>query len=152
MKNNYLLFIFNVIIILSLTSCSKDDDTVVDTRDHYVGMWDFNQTGSLTLYHNGSPVGTVPINETGTINIKKSGENGLTVGDRLYFVNGSNLSTDAKSYTLNDEGVVVVGTETSSGNLGSNLVTINSSITGTWSNSHGANGNLSGSYTIVLTK
>ena len=139
-------------MILSFNSCSKDDDSVVDNRDQYVGTWEYKQTGSLTLYQNGSILGTVPINETGTIDITKSGENGLKIGGRLYFVNGSNLSTDSQSYTLNENGVVMVGTDTSSGNLGSNLININSSITGTWSNSSGANGNFSGSYIIVLNK
>lgn len=152
MKRNYLLLFFITVMILSFTSCSKDDDSVTDTRDQYLGTWDYNQTGSLTLYQNGTILGTVPINESGTTDITKSGENGLKIGGRLYFVNGSNLSTDPQSYTSNENGVVIVGTDISSGNLGSNLVNINSSITGTWSNSNGASGNFSGNYILVLSK
>ncbi len=74
------------------------------------------------------------------------------IDGKLFFVNGNNLSSDPESITETDNGVVIVGTATYSGKLSSNIITINSSITGTWSNSNGANGNLSGTSVNTLTK
>ena len=132
-----------------LTGCKKND---IDPRDQYVGTWQYKEIGSLTLYYAGESIGTVPIDETGTANVSKSGENGLMIDGKLFTVNDNKLSSDPESVTETDNGVNIVGTATYSGQLGSNIITINSSITGTWSNSNGATGNFSGTTVRTLTK
>ncbi len=135
--------------LFSLSSCTKDD---VDVRDQYVGDWQYKETGSLTLFYAGQSMGTVPIDETGKSVVSKSGENDLVIDNLVFTVNGDKLSANPESITQTDDGVNMVGTATYSGQLGSNIITINSSITGTWSYSSGQTGNFSGTVVIILTK
>lgn len=137
---------------ISLSSCSNDEDGSQDARDQYVGTWRSNSSGSLTLYQNGQSVGTVPLNETSTVSISKSGSNALLIDGTSYIVNGNNLSSNPKPLTETSSGVNIVGTEVSNGTLGSNIITINNAVTGTWNNTNGASGNLSGSAITTLTR
>lgn len=148
----FLILVLIGLSTISLTSCSKDDDTVEDARDEYVGTWNYTELGSLSLYHNGRNIGSIPIDTTGSMSITKSGENDLIINGKRFMVNGTHLSSDPESVTETSDGVNIVATYTRSGTLGSNIITINSSVTGTWNNSHGASGNLSGSTTTTLTK
>jgi hypothetical protein len=137
----------------SLQSCSKDDEPQVaqDSRDQYVGTWSKISTGSLTLFQSGQSVGTVPINENGPVTISKSGSNSLIIDGKTYSVNGNNLTSPPTPVTENANGVVIVATENSNGTLGSNII-LNNNVTGTWNNSNGASGNLSGNYVTTLTR
>ncbi len=153
MKKYFLVSIVGVLLIgTTLMSCKKEDDPIIDVRDQYLGTWDSKEVGSLTLYYNGSSIGTVPIDESRSVEITKSGEKGLIIDGKLFIVNDDRLSSDPESITVTENGVNIVGTATYSGQLGSNIITINSSITGTWSNSLGATGNLSGTSVRTLTK
>ncbi len=140
-----LLFVF----LTGLTSCKKND---VDPRDQYVGTWQYKEIGSLTLYYAGESIGTVPIDEKGMSNIIESGESNLIIDSKSFTVNGNKLSSEPESVTETDNGVNIVGTAIYSGQLGESIITINSSITGTWSNSNGATGNFSGTSIKTLTK
>ena len=137
--------------LISLSSCSTDDG-IQDVRDQYVGTWNSVSSGSLTLYQNGQSVGTVPINETNTVAISKSGSNALIIDGTSYIVNGTNLSSNPQPLTETSNGVNIVGTTVSNGTLGSNIITLNGAVTGTWNNSNGASGNLSGSVISTLTR
>lgn|SRR5690606_11904115 len=145
------VLLFIAIAIFGLTSCSSDDNNT-DPRDKYVGNWESSTTGSLTLYHLGEAVGTVPINETGTTEVSKSGENNLKIGDKIYTLNGNSLTSNPESVTQTQDGVNIVGTAIYSGQVSSEIIIINSDITGTWSNSHGATGNFSGTVVTTLTQ
>ena len=146
------LLLFIAVVTLGLaTSCSKDDDNI-DPRDKYVGTWQSSTIGSLTLYQHGQSIGTVPIDETGTSNISKSGENSLNIGGIIFTVNGNSLTANPESITQTQDGVNIVGTVIYSGQLSPEIITINSDITGSWSNNQGASGNLSGTIIILLTK
>lgn len=137
----------------SLLSCSKDDDTQVvqDVRDQYVGTWNFTSTGSLTLFQSGQSIGTVPINESGTLTVSKSGSNALLIDGKTYIVNGNNLTSTPTPITDNSNGFAIIATENSNGTLGTNII-FNNTINGTWNNTSGASGNLSGSYVTTLTR
>ncbi|RLD40200.1 MAG: hypothetical protein DRI86_15680 [Bacteroidetes bacterium] len=74
------------------------------------------------------------------------------IDGKLFVVNDNKLSSDPEIITETDNGVNMVGMVTYSGQLGSSMITINSSITGTWSNSNGATGNYSGTSVRTLTK
>lgn len=152
-KLKFLTLLLVGVSFFSLQSCSKDDDPQVaqDPRDQYVGTWSKVSTGSLTLFQNGQSVGTVPINENGPITISKSGSNSLIIDGKTYTVSGSNLTSPPTPVTENANGVVIVATENSNGTLGSNII-LNNTATGTWNNSNGASGNLSGSYVTTLTR
>lgn len=140
------------VLFLSLagvTSCKKDN---VDVRDQYVGTWQYKQTGSLTLFQNGQSIGTVPIDEKGTSYISKSGKSDLLIDQQVFSLNGTKLTSDPESITQTGSGVNMVGTAVYSGQLGSSILTINSSITGTWSNNNGGAGNFSGTIVQTMTK
>ena len=137
--------------LISLSSCSTDDG-IQDVRDQYVGTWNSVSSGSLTLYQNGQSVGTVPINETNTVAISKSGSNALIIDGTSYIVNGTNLSSNPTPVTQTSSGINIVGTEVSYGTLGSSIISLNNAITGTWNATSGASGNLSGSVITTLTR
>ena len=144
-------FVFGLLFagLIGFTGCKKEN---VDVRDQYVGTWQYKSVGSLTLYYNGESAGTVPIDETGTADISKSGDNDLIIDGQRFTVTGNNLTSNPESITETDNGVNIVGTATYSGQLGNNLITVNSSITGTWSNSDGYTGNFSGTVVNTFTK
>ena len=137
---------------ISLSSCSNDDNEAQDARDQYVGTWNSISSGSLTLFQNGQSIGTAPLNETNTVSISKSGSNALLINGTTYIVNGTNLSSDPQPLTETSNGFNIVGTTVSNGTLGSNIITLNGAVTGTWNNSNGASGNLSGSVISTLTR
>lgn len=137
------------VLLIIISSCKKED---TDVRDQYLGTWQYKQTGSLTLFQNGQSIGTIPIDENGTMDISKSGENDLLIGERIFTLNGNKLTSDPESITKTNNGVNIVGTAVYSGQLGSNIITINSTVTGSWSNSNGATGNLSGTEVYTLTR
>lgn len=151
-KIKFLTLLLVGLSFISLSSCSNDEDGIQDARDQYVGTWLSTSSGSLTLYQNGQSIGTVPVNESATVTITKSGSNALLIDGTTYIVNGSNLSSNPKSQIDNSNGVNIVGTEVSNGTLGSNIITFNNSITGTWNAVNGDSGNLSGSLIITLTR
>ena len=137
--------------LISLSSCSTDDGSQ-DIRDQYVGTWSSVSSGSLTLFQNGQSIGTVPINETNTVSISKSGSNALIIDGKNYIVNGTNLSSNPTPVTQTSSGINIVGTEVSYGTLGSSIISLNNAITGTWNATSGASGNLSGSVITTLTR
>lgn len=146
---NILLLSLLTLSIIGITSCKKDN---TDIRDQYVGTWQYTTIGNLTFYQNGQSIGTAPINNKGAMNISKSGDDVLIINGTSYTVNGNKISSGSYPINENDNGVSIVGTGIDNGQLGSNIITINSSITGTWNNSNGASGNLSGSATYTLAK
>lgn len=146
------LLLFIAVATFGLTtSCSSDDDNT-DPRDRYLGTWQAKTTGSLTLYHLGESIGTAPMDGTGTSVISKSGENSLNIDGKIFTLNGNSLTSNPESITQTQDGVNMVGTIVSSGQLSSEIITINSDITGSWSNSYGGNGNFSGVLVTILTK
>lgn len=150
MKVFKVIFIsFLFINLFSITSCIYDDDDI-DIRDQYVGTWKFNINGSLTVYHN-SESSTSPINHSGTTTISKSGKNHLIIEGKEYLVDGTHLSSNPESINETSSGVNFVGTATENGILGDGVITINSSIKGTW-NGGGVSGTFSGSSKTTLTK
>ena len=141
-----------LVIALFAMSCSNDENSIQDARDQYLGTWNSISSGSLTLFQNGQSVGTVPINETNTVSISKSGNNTLLIDGTSHIVNGNNLTSNPTPVTENSNGVNIVGTEVNSGTLGSNIITLNKAITGTWNATTGDSGNLSGGVIITLTR
>ena len=90
---------------------------------------------------------------SGTMSITKSGENDLIIDGVKFTVNGNNLTAPTQSLTDASDGFNYVATiTTDNGTLAPNVITINNSITGTWNNSDGDTGNLSGTLTTILTK
>lgn len=150
MKKTFYLLAF-VLFSIGFTSCSKDDGDV-DPRDQYVGQWNMSSRGSLTIFHLGQAAGTVPINEQSQTTISKHGDSDLKIDDMIFYFNGNRLSADSQSITLNQDGITMVGTAIYSGTTSSEIITINSEITGSWSDSYGAHGEFSGSIVHTLTK
>jgi hypothetical protein len=135
-----------------LTSCSNDDNEAQDARDQYVGTWNAVTLGNATLFQNDQSIGTLPLDETATISISKSGSSALVIDGKTYIVNGNNLSSNPTPLTETTDGVSIVGTELSDGTLGSNIIILNSSLTGTWNETSGGSGNLSGNVITTLTR
>lgn len=141
---------FLAILLINFSSCKKSDNP--DPRDQYVGSWNYTQSGSFTFYQNGQSVGTEPINASGSFVISKSGAMDLLIGKERFTVTGTHIAADPAAYVSTNNGLSLVGTGIDNGTLGVNLITVNSSLTGTWSNSNGATGNFSGTATAILTK
>ena len=148
----FLTLILVGLTFFSLMSCSNDDDSVQDLRDQYVGTWNATTTGSLTLFQNGQSIGTVPVNESRTVSISKSGNTALLIDGKTYTVNGNSLSTTPTPLTETSNGVTIVATVNTSGTLGSNIINFNDTITGTWNATSGDSGNLSGNAVTTLTR
>ena len=149
MKKTLKLFaLLTVFVGLLATGCSKEE---TDPRDQYVGTWQSTQTGSLIMYYDGQPIVTMPINETSSIVISKSGQNNLNIGGQIFTLNGNQLTASPESMNITEDGMNLVGTAIYSGQASPNLIVINSTITGSWSGA-GAAGNMSGSTTWTLTK
>jgi hypothetical protein len=151
-KIKFLTLVLVGLTFSSLMSCSNDDDSVQDSRDQYVGTWNSTTTGSLTLFQNGQSIGTAPLNDSNTISISKSGSNALIIDGRTFTVNGNSLTSTPMPATQTSDGITVVLTVISSGTLGSNIINLNDTITGTWNASTGDSGNLSGNAATTLTK
>lgn len=151
-KIKFLTLLLVGLSFISLSSCSNDEAVNQDARDQYVGTWSYRSSGSLTLFQNGQSVGTVPINENKTVAISKSGSNALLIDGTSYIVNGNNLGSNPTPVTETSSGVNIVGTAVSNGTLGSNIITLNDAITGTWNATNGASGNLSGTVIITLSR
>lgn len=151
-KIKFITLFLVALSFISLSSCSNDEDGSQDIRDQYVGTWRSTSQGSVTLFQNGQSIGTAPLNETNTVTISKSGSNALLINETTYTINGNNLSSNPQPLTDTSGGVNIVGTTVSSGTLGSNIITLNGAVTGTWNNSNGASGNLSGNVITTLIK
>jgi len=136
------------ISLANLSSCKKEE---VDNRDKYVGNWEYKTTGRIPIYHGGI-LTTIPIDEKGTIEVTKSGNNALKIGDKVYTINDENLSGDTENITKTYKGINIVGTYTYSGKLGFRMIILTSSITGTWSDTNGESGTLDGIIVMSLIK
>ena len=148
----FLTLLLVALSFISLSSCSNDENEVQDVRDQYVGTWNSISTGSATLFQNGQSIGTIPLNETSTVSISKSGSSALLIDGTAYIVNGTNLSSNPTPVNENSDGFNIVGTALSNGNLSSNIISLNGAITGTWNANTGASGNLSGNVITTLTR
>lgn len=146
MKKIFLLSI--MAILLLFCSCEKPEK---DPRDAYVGTWECKDIGSLSLYFNGEVIGTVPINETGNTVISKSGESGLKIDGKDFFLTGNRLITDPLSENGEADGMQMFLAIVYSGQVSNNLIVIPYTISGNWSK-QGDAGNLAGSGTITLTR
>lgn len=151
-KIKFLTLVLVGLTFSSLMSCSNDDDSVQDARDQYVGTWNATTTGSLTLFQNGQSIGTAPLNDSSTVSISKSGSNALIINGTTYTVNGSSLTSTPMPLTQTSDGITFVITVISSGTLGSNIINLNDTFTGTWNATTGDSGNLSGNAVTTLTK
>lgn len=151
MKNLQKLgILFFSLLMLTISSCKKEE---IDIRDQYVGTWNFSQNGSITLYYYGDVLGTSPLDENGTMVIEKVGDDYLLIGGKRFRVDGDRLSADPEPINeYGDNGVIITGTETANGRLGSNLITLESKMTGTWKNAYNESGNFSGKIINTLTK
>ena len=147
------LIVFVLAVVL-LGSCKKQEDS----RDQYLGTWNFEESGSVTLYENGQIRVSNLFDGSGTVSITKSGDNDLFIlvdgqtEGRNYSISGTNLTSNPKSVTEIDNGLNIVYTSFADGTLSSNLIVINTDVNGTWNASDGTSGNLSGSSTATLTK
>ncbi len=148
-----------IFIILTLTalfiSCDKGNKTEetkkTDIRDKYVGTYDYKMTGTIYASYAGEIIATIPLNETGTDNISKSGETELIVMSLNMTLSGTKLLPITMPFTNNENGVSMVGSIIHSGNVSNNLITITSEYSGTVTTS-GISGTVNGSTTTILTK
>lgn len=144
MKNYPLLLI---VFLSTLFSCKK-----ADFRDDYVGTWQYKSLGSITLYQNGTSIGTVPVSEDGFMEIEKEGEKDFLIGGKVFVTNGNKITATPKTTNETQNGVNMVGTELFDGQFSPNLIVIEMNATGSWSNSNGASGNYAGATTLTLKR
>jgi hypothetical protein len=153
MRKSFLIVIIGLLTLgMSMNSCTSEnsvEEYKTDTRDQFVGTWDIEIEGVINYLEDGSIVDSEDQSETKTINVSKSGENDLLIGEAIYSIDGLfcyNTSTIA--FTDGLEGSMTL---TTVGTLSVDNFTLVSSVTGTWS-VDGRNGTLSGSINATLTK
>src|SRR5690606_15376699 len=129
------------IALISFFSCKKER---VYPAGHFVGNWKYEQTGSITLYHAGQIISTSPIEKTGSLSITKSGKNAIIIDGKLFTLNGNEITATPQNEYATENGFNMVGTSTYWGTVSHSIISINSSITGTWSSSSGDQGTFSG--------
>ena len=138
------------IFTITFSSCTKEE---IDHRDKYLGTWNTEQTGSATLYQNGQSIGTIPYNESSTNEVTKSGISDIVIGGENFTVDESGkILNKFKDFSETKDGINLVATEIYTGTATENLIVLNVSVTGSWSSSNGAAGNMSGNNTITLTR
>ena len=146
-----LLYFISLIIVIGIgfISCEKEKD---DPRDQYLGTWNYSVYGAATRYLLGYVYDTDVIAQgNGTYIVSKSGKNDLIIDGDVYFLNGNKLTAPNRKENFHTGEFLVTGTSTWSGQVNNNMITINSAITGTWSNSI-LSGDFSGHVVITLTR
>lgn len=147
-KVMYLLFLIPFIF----SSCSKDETTGVDLRDDYVGTWNEDASGSLSLLQNTTVAFTMPVSQSETgIKITKSGTNQLIIDGLVTTVSGNDLIIASSTDTQTDNGLTMTVTAKYTGTVSKNLITIKESYSGSWS-SAGMSGTISGSTMYTFTR
>lgn len=147
-----LILFIGVLGLGIITSCSSDDNGNIDPRDAYVGTWDYTSTGSFSLFYFGDVIGTAPINDRGTVYISKSGENELIIDDKKFTLNGTSLTSNPESISQNEGGMNMVGTAIYTGQVGTDIITINTEMSGSWSTNDGLSGEFSGTSVTTFTR
>ena len=153
MKKTF-IYALMAFVVLVLSSCNQE----VDPRDDFVGAYSFTQTGSATVYVNGTAAGTIPMNEQGTMYCTKVGTgnqvrlSGDIVADVEGTVSGNSLILNPTTVTENSNGVSMQITFSYQPAVkNGNTVTCQANINGTASSKDGS-GTISGSITIVAVK
>ena len=140
--------------VWAFTACSND----VDPRDEFIGVYSFTQTGSATLYSNGSALGSVPMNGEGTMYCNKVGTgnqvrlSGDIIEDVDGTVSGNTLILNPTTVVNSSDGITLQITYTYKPAVkNGNTVTCVANISGT-ANGNGVTATISGSITLVAVK
>lgn len=144
-KAMYLLFLISFIFV----SCSKSE---VDMRDDYVGTWNEEGTGSMSLISNGTALTTIPMDFPATsIEVTKTGTNQLIIDGETATVSGSKLSIASISQTETQNGVTMTVNASYTGSVSKTLMTVKETYSGNWSAS-GMSGTIGGSVVYTFTR
>lgn len=151
---NLLLVAF---MVFAVFSCKKDKE--VDQRDEFVGTYSFTQTGSASLFSQGTIIGTIPMDADGKLICSKVGITGNQVkltGDIVAnvegVVSGNTLVLSPTTVTGSSSGYTVQYTiNYQPATKNGNTVTCLADVTGTaQGNSNSAI--ISGKITLVAQK
>lgn len=151
---NLLLVAF---MVFAVVSCKKDKE--VDQRDEFVGTYSFTQTGSASLFSQGTIIGTIPMDGAGKLICSKVGITGNQVkltGDIVAnvegVVSGNTLVLSPTTVTGSSSGYTVQYTiNYQPATKNGNTVTCLADVTGTaQGNSNSAI--ISGKITLVAQK
>jgi len=140
------VILFSLFSLLVFAGCEKSD-----VRDDYVGSWMFSQKGSVIMYQGSTQIATIPLDQTQSVQISKSGVDELNIDGLICQLSGSKLLFDSQTETQTSGNVVMQLTATRSGTVSGNIMSIKETYSGTWSNGV-QNGILSGSSNVTLTK
>jgi len=143
----YLLFLIPFVFI----SCSKDNKDV-DQRDDYVGNWNQDAIGSLSLVQDGNLIATMPISANSTdLQVTKSGTDKLIIDGMSATVSGTKLIIESDTQTQTQNGLTMTVTTSYSGTLAKNMITIKEAYSGFWSQT-GFEGTITGNTVYTFTK
>jgi hypothetical protein len=154
MKKNFLTVIIGMLsLVMSMNSCSSDDEDETDSRDQYVGAWNLVSEGSINRLEDGSILDTESANETKSVNVSKSGEKDLVIDGDVYFVSvdGLFLTSTPIIDSGSDGSYIYSITYSTIGTLSVDNFTLLTTVTGTWTDDD-RNGTFSGTVSGVLTK
>jgi flagellar basal body rod protein FlgG len=96
----------------------------------------------------------VPINDSGTSIVTKSGDNELDIDGVIMTLSGNQLLPVTDSFNENDAeyDISVIGTVTVQGTVAVGLITVDMIYSGEWTNSQTQSGTLSGTAIVTFTK
>lgn len=142
MKKSFIFFrstklsaLLLALVIICFTSCKKNDETVTDDRDAFVGTYSTTVAGNIHM-ELGSEYADVPVSFDGSITIAKQGNSNMVKvsGDfeTTGVVSGNTISFDACTHTGSSNGVTMTINESfKSSTLDGNTLVIKSTLTGT---------------------
>ena len=104
--NKKFFLLFCLFLVLLFTACSES----VDPRDAFVGVYDFETTGSVDIYVSAVKLTTIPLNLNGTLTISKENTkdqvaiiwrndtvHGTVAGEKMYV---DNIHIDTTYHSL----------------------------------------------------
>lgn len=142
MKNSFNLFkitkvstLLFALVIICLTSCKKNDDTITDDRDAFVGTYSTSVAGNIHATV-GNESADIPMSDDGSITISKYGNGNMVKisGDfnSNGVVSGKTITIDACTHSISEDGMTLTINENfKSSTLDGNTLVIKSTLTGT---------------------
>ncbi len=129
------------------------EETEIDEREQYVGEWNLQMIGNMSLVQGSSTVHTIPLSDNSVMDVEKSGYYGneLNIGGLVCVLSGNKLLFDIQTETQIQDGVTLQVTFTRSGSINSTIISIKEVYSGVWQTSS-ANGIITGSSNYTLTK
>jgi hypothetical protein len=143
-KYHFILYVILLVAISLISSCSKDNGDITDTRDQFAGTWTGTKSYTFTDY----PTFNKTVSDTVTISLIEGSSTDISVESSGYSetakVNGNkftynqyaiNITLGSNPYTLTIKGSVTISGKKLTGSGTFSATSGKGTSTGTWTNS-----------------